>query len=160
MFDCSSASITISGISETTYVSELLTDVHMYSLADKYDFIDLKEEAMHNFDDHLNGKLPEIKAAEIQAVLNVIPAIYGTTPESDRGLRDPILSYAMNHWQAILDTPDVHEVVPTKFVVEVSGKLLEKSRQKPYSKPCANCQSIEKYKVSQVTCSRGHRTDF
>lgn len=115
MYSYRSSSITVGGLAETTHVSELHTNVQMYALAEKYDFADLRVEAIHKFNYFLNGKLEEQKTAELSTVLTSIPDIYNTTPESDRGLRDSIVAYGVEHWQAILKVPDLHDVVPTQF---------------------------------------------
>jgi len=71
--------------------SHMMIDVQMYAIADKYDIPGLKRLAILKFRGLTNAswKTPAFPEA--------IKAIYETTPDSDRGLRDVVLKKSVEH---------------------------------------------------------------
>ncbi len=105
---------------------QLLANAHMYNVGDKYGIDGLKGIASEKFATILNQ--PEWHAKwdsstmGIGALVTVIKYIFDSTPESDRGLRDQILGYAVRHLKSLLALEDF-KVVLAK-VPEFSYQLL------------------------------------
>lgn len=83
-------------------------------------------------------------------MLDVIPAIYTTTSESDRGLRDHIVNICASSRKLIKTVPDFKaialQVSEFSFAVllKLGDRLEIKENEKPYGKPCTWCSSKEK----------------
>ncbi|KAK3166703.1 hypothetical protein OEA41_009828 [Lepraria neglecta] len=88
---------------EATYMSKLSTYVQMYALGEKYGMEGLKEEAAWRFQENLK---PLRLRSELPGMLEVVPAIYTTTPESDRGLRDHVVNICASGWKLIKTVPE------------------------------------------------------
>lgn len=91
----------------------------MYALGDEYDIKDLKMEASRRFAAAMKDK--EGQSDEVTVVLTVIPAIYMTTPDSDRRLRDFTVEFGAQHLEQMKDLPELEDVITQapKFMVEV-----------------------------------------
>ena len=84
-------------------------DVSVYAAADKYDIPSLASAVLQSFDSRLGSKLARFvhhlemgrnpnKAKEFfNWFLNLIPSIYDSTLQSNRGLRDVIVKYAARY---------------------------------------------------------------
>ena len=48
---------------------------------------------------------------ELTSVLGVVSAIYTTTPDSDRGLRDPVVAFGAQHLEHIKDLSELKDAV-------------------------------------------------
>ena len=72
----------------------------MYTMAEKFDLKTLKKLAETKFLTALQRIEPTDDA--IIRVLQVVPIIYSTTLENDRGLRDPVVEYVARHWYTFL----------------------------------------------------------
>lgn len=145
------------GVTETSFISELHTHVKMYALADEYDIKDLKIEASRNFTAAMVDK--EGQGDDVTAVLKVIPAIYTTTPDSDRGLRDFAVEFCAQHLERMKDLPELEDVVfqAPKFMVEVLPLFFSKFQQKlsPVWEHCRRCGDTEGcVKYTRVSCDR------
>lgn len=161
LYNYSSGPLEFDAISEaeTTHVSELHTNVQMYALAEKYEMADLKKEALTKFTHYMKGSPPKTLAASFQTVLKAIPAIYDTTPGSDRSLRDLVITYGVERWADFPKVEDLQDSLPTQFVIDVSEKLFYKPTEIVekigYDKPCGRCGSKDSYKVNEVVCKCG-----
>lgn len=89
--------------------TRLHVHAQMYSLGDEYDLQGLKKEAARRFITDI--LIPGDKKRETLTLLSVIPTIYTTTPDSDRGLRDLVARhifkryrFASKHFIKELDT--------------------------------------------------------
>lgn len=72
-------------------VSPILFNVNMYQIADKYRVPKLKECAKEKFE-------KAIKACwEMDDFPRTITETYSSTPKTDRGLRDPLVTTALNY---------------------------------------------------------------
>lgn len=81
----------------------------MYSLGDKYDLPGLKKEVARRFEKDV--EIPGDGKRETMTLLSVVPAVYSTTPDNDRCLRDLIVrqifqrdDIASKHFVEELDT--------------------------------------------------------
>lgn len=90
--------------SEDQWVSRLDTIVRMYALGDKFDLGGLKQEAGERFTDYLHEPCPMFLRYN-RGFIAVIPLIYATTPESDRGLRDRAVKYGSHNWGILWGQP-------------------------------------------------------
>ena len=77
--------------------SRLHVHAQMYSLGDKYDLAGLKKEAGQRFIDDIT--IPGDKKRETLTLLSVIPTIYTTTLDSDRGLRDLVAWHTFQRYR-------------------------------------------------------------
>ena len=77
--------------------SPLHVHAQMYSLGDKYDLPGLKKEAVRRFINDI--AIPGDKKCETLTLLSVIPNVYTTTPESDRGLRDLVARHVFQRYK-------------------------------------------------------------
>ena len=94
---------------------QLLANVHMYSMGDKYGIDGLKGIAAENFaltlkrsEWHVGLDSPNIS---IGALGTALECIYDSTPESDKGLRDQVLGYCQLHLQYLLTLKDFKAVL-------------------------------------------------
>lgn len=76
--------------------TRLHVHAQMYSLGDKYDLAGLKKEAARRFINDI--AIPRDKKGETLTLLSVIPTIYTTTPDSDRGLRDLVARHVFQRY--------------------------------------------------------------
>lgn len=90
--------------------SRLQVHAQMYSLGDKYDLPALKKEAARRFEEDVETP-GETKRETTLTLLSVVPLIYSTTPDTDAGLRDPVVrqiyrryNTASKHFVDELDT--------------------------------------------------------
>ena len=81
----------------------------MYSLGDKYDLPGLNKEAARRFKEDV--EISGDDKCEILTLLSVVPTVYATTPDSDRGLRNQVVRQifqgydtASKHFVEELDT--------------------------------------------------------
>ena len=58
---------------------------------------------------------------ELKFLLEVVPTIYTTTPDSDRGLRDLVADFGAQHMERMKDLPELEDAVTQtpKFMIEV-----------------------------------------
>lgn len=81
----------------------MIFHVHMYAVGEIYDIPSLKALAARNFDRDVNHAFPRFPAA--------VRAIYETTPDSDRGLRDRALRVCAAHAAELLANPAFEDVM-------------------------------------------------
>ena len=155
MVDYSASEIETDGKKEESFVSELHTHVMMYAMGDEYDIKDLKEEALWKFNKAVEAK--QEQSDEPTSVLEVVPAIYTTTPDSDRGLRDAVVAWGAKRLGWIHDLADFKSAVtqvPT-YMLEVLPtflKRLEDDRRR-YIGECWTCDIVvEDWSFDGVYC--------
>ncbi|KAF4541509.1 BTB/POZ domain containing protein [Lasiodiplodia theobromae] len=81
----------------------MIFHVHMYAVGEIYDIPSLKALAARNFDRDVDHAFPRFPAA--------VRAIYETTPDSDRGLRDRALRVCAAHAAELLANPAFEDVM-------------------------------------------------
>lgn len=79
---------------EHLFISRYHTNAGMYALGDKYGIESLKVAAKRKFDEEWANTHP---TPPLDDLYNVIPYIWASTPESDRGLRDMVVSLAQHN---------------------------------------------------------------
>ena len=141
----------------TSFISELHTHLKMYALGDEYGIKDLKKEALGKFQAIMKGK--KGKSDECTAVLEVIPTIYSSTPESDRSLRDIVVAFGAEHVETMGDLLEMEKVtaqVP-RYTIEVA-KTSKARKSKAYTKLCerGRCPNTDRWKYDRVRCECGH----
>lgn len=133
---------------------QLLANVHMYSMGDKYGIDGLKGIASENF--ALTLKRPEwqvglyFSGVSIGALGTALECIYDSTPETDKGLRVQVLGYCQLHLKYLLTLKDFKAAL---FAVpEFSYQLLvqEAERRRPGNVPLETSEklSIKKRRLS------------
>lgn len=155
-FDYSGQKTSIGDDEESSHVSELHTHSQMYALGDKYDIKDLKEEALWKFNKAIEAKKGQ--SDELTSVVEVIPTVYATTPESDRGLRDAVVAFGANNLAQMKDLPDFKSAVtqaPT-YMIEVLPGFLDrlKDERRRYKGTCQYCASVDQLLLNRVCCRR------
>lgn len=90
---------------EESYISPLMTNVKMYALGEKYEIQSLKKAAIRLFDMFLNSRSEEWKP-EIEDIEKIISEVFGSTPESNRGLRDPLIAFVAQSWPSLSSTSE------------------------------------------------------
>lgn len=83
--------------SAESWQSDPLPHVHVYAAADKYDVKSLKEAVIGRFKDLISNKWND------DSFPKVVQAVYGSTPPSDKGLRDVVAALCIKH-QDVLAT--------------------------------------------------------
>lgn len=148
--------ISIGTDEEPSHVSELLTHVKMYAIGDEYDIKDLKDEALWKFEQAMKAKKGHI--GELTSLLEVIPAIYTTTPENDRGLRDLVAGFGAQHIERMKDLPELEDVVvqAPKFLFEVLPQYFRRLQDErgTISWHCQRCYTATTWKCSRLVCDR------
>lgn len=141
-FDYSGDKICVADIEESSHVSELHTHVQMYALGDEYDMKDLKDEALWKFKKAMEAKKGQDD--ELECLIEVIPTIYSTTLESDRGLRDLVVTWGASSLDQMKDMPEFRSAateVPL-YTIEVLPEFLKRveDRQKS-NRTCTSCKN-------------------
>ena len=153
-FDYSGHKTIIGDHEESSHVSELHPHVQMYALGDEYDIKDLKQEALWKFNKVMEAKKGQ--SDELTSVVGTIPAVYATTPDSDRGLRDAVVGFGASNLARMKDLPDFKSAVtqvPT-YMIEVLPGFLQRSKdeRRPYKGKCRGCSNVEHLVFDRVFC--------
>ena len=125
-FDYSGHKTSIGDDEEPSHISELHTHAQMYALGGEYDIKDLKDEALWKFEKAIDAKKEH--SDELPYVFEVIPTVYATTPDSDRGLRDAIVAFGARNLERVKDLPEFKSAatrVPI-YLIEVLPKFFER----------------------------------
>lgn len=116
---------------------QLLRNASMYGIGAKYGIDGLKSVASEKFAAVLQqpGTVVEWKfrsTITITAFITAVKRVYGTTPESDKGLRDQVLGHAKRHLKQLLPMEvfkvvlaEVPEFAYQLLVLEAESKVLE-----------------------------------
>lgn len=143
----------IGGDEESSHISELYTHAEMYALGDEFDMKDLKEEALWKFEKAMKAKKGH--GDELAYVVEVIPIVYATTPDSDRGLRDALVAFGVLHLEQIQYLPGFKSAateVPI-YLIEVLPKFLERiDERRRFGGGCPNCICIEDWGFDGLCC--------
>ena len=83
----------------------IITHAKMFALAVKYQANDLRHFAMCSF------RHAAQKAWDSDAFLEAIDIVFTSTPEDVSDLRDVVLDTIYDHFQGIMDKPEIEEVV-------------------------------------------------
>ena len=103
--------------------SAMDTNVEMYALGDKYGIKGLKNLSAEKFQNSLNAS--RRKLGEGGTVLCAISLVYATTPDTDRILRDIVLSIPRRNWEFLSDIPEFQDFVAQNpaFAVDLIKKM-------------------------------------
>jgi hypothetical protein len=91
--------------SATTDELSLLNNVLVYAIAEKYGIAELKQMAKEKFRSQARSLLSAKEFSEI------IRELYGSTPPSDRGLRDIVSQVCAQQGRTIVDSPDLNATI-------------------------------------------------
>ena len=139
-FDYSGQKTSIEDEEESCHISELHTHAQMYALGDEYDIQDLKDEASWRFENVMMSKKGQ--SDELTSVIEVINTVYTTTPESDRGLRDAIVTFGVNHLERMKELPEFKSAViltPIYMIEVLPGFCNRVQDGGHYRKTCTKC---------------------
>ena len=122
----------------------------MYAMAEKFDLKNLKNLAKKKFVTALHCLEPGFNVATLgdktlTRVLEVIPLIYSTTLENDRGLRDLVVRHVARHWYVFLALKQFKTFMAanTDFIIEViEAKERVCSRCKQHATREKECSSL------------------
>ena len=139
---------------ESSYVSELHTHAQMYALGDEYDIHDLKEEALWKFERAIEAK--EGISDELTDVIEVIPTVYETTPDNDRGLRDAVVAFGAKNLKQMEDLPELKIAairVPVYLIEVLPAFLIQCEEDRfQYGKACGRCENADEWVFASVIC--------
>ena len=143
---------------ESSHVSELHTHAQMYALGDEYDIDDLKNEALWKFEKAIEAK--KGLSDELTDLIEVIPTVYETTPDSDRGLRDAVVAYGAKNLKQMKDLPEFR-IAATRvpvYLIEVSPGFLTQCEDDRFhfGKACWRCENADGWVFSSVICVKCH----
>ena len=122
--------------------TRLHVHTHMYSLGDKYDLPGLKKEAARRFINDI--AIPGDKKRETLTLLSVIPTIYTTTPDSDRGLRDLVARHIFQRYR----TASKHFIKELETALEVpqfARDIIILDRSRPFIDITALTKKLRRY---------------
>lgn len=156
--------IELDGKKENSFVSELHTHVMMYAMGDEYDVMDLKKKSLRKFTEAVKAK--KGRKDELASVLKVVPAIYTTTPDSDRGLREFVVGLGAEHLERMKDLPELKDAVTQapNYMIEILPKYFrrvqdEKDKEKNWCE-CDKCSNLD-LKFDRVLCREcGHQQNL
>lgn len=127
----------------------LLQHVHVYAIADYYQLSDLQALALHCFKAEKSSLIPVINDRLIQ----IIEAIYKSTPSSDQCLRSEILAFCLDekkilleddHFvQAIIDSPKLEE-----FTEEFILSLIHRQQEDLEDGQKSHFESVKKLQTN------------
>jgi hypothetical protein len=111
---------------EHLWVSRFHTNAEMYSLGEKYGIESLKVTAKSKFSLTVEAMEEGNGSTKTDHLYEVIPYIYASTPESDRGLRDIVVRYAQQNSADFSAHPKSKTLIAENldFVADVMGKRL------------------------------------
>ena len=122
--------------------TRLHVHAQMYSLGDKFDLPGLKKEAARRFINDI--AIPGDKKRETLTLLSVIPTVYTTTPDSDRGLRDLVARHIFQRYR----TASKHFIKELDTALEVpqfAGDIVILDRNRPAIDITALTKKLHRY---------------
>ena len=125
-------------------------------MGDEYDIEDLKEEAVWKFKKAVEAKKGH--GDELTTLVEVIPTVYATTPNSDRGLRDAVVAFGVDRLEQIKDLPGFRSAatrVPV-YLIEVLPGFLKRveNEKRRYKEDCPHCRSAKNWEFEGVYCCK------
>lgn len=137
-----------------------LKNVFVYALAEKYDIQPLKELARCKF---------EIRSAEswqVDDIVTVLKAVYGTMPSTDRGLRDIIINVCSSYLDGLMYHKEFRQILHDnsalavemldqlhKTALEIGQKVFDLERDKVKLKDQMRVQESKLKNEKQVQVS-------
>ena len=105
---------------------QLVFDISVYRMGDKYGIHGLKGMASEKFADTLKryAKQP-FSSISVPALATVIKSTYESTPDSDKGLRNHVLEFAKRHLKHLLALEEFKMVLAE--IPEFSYQLLQQA---------------------------------
>ena len=142
-FDYPGHKMSIGDDEESSHVSELHTHAQMYALGDEYDIDDLKKEALWKFEKAIEAKKGLSDA--LTDLIEVIPTVYETTPDSDRGLRDAVVAYGAKNLKQMKDLPEfrIAAILEPVYLIGVLPGFLAQCEDDRfhYGNACRRCEN-------------------
>lgn len=131
--------------------SILRTHAEMYAIADKYDLPTLSELAISKFQEALTMWDWDYDSMEF---LESISKVYDLTPESNRGLRDIVISYARKYAEEFREGNELASRFESAAhnVPGFAADLLIHYMDAPISGHCSECGPRQKVQVVQLQC--------
>ncbi|CAG8959316.1 hypothetical protein HYFRA_00013086 [Hymenoscyphus fraxineus] len=122
---------------ETVKMTELLAHTLVYTIADKFDVPGLKEVAVEKFKEAL-ARIPN----PLDVWTEVVRAVYGGTPESDRGLKDIAALFSIKNCQELLAKDDFVKLCEEKWEIgmEILRELVKDPRVVKQMVTVPNCE--------------------
>lgn len=101
-------------------IDQMIADVLVYAIADKYNIPELKELSMSKFEALLDDESVPNKFAA------VVDAVYTTTPDTDSGLRDMIIDYCAENIDTFAESEEYFRIFQDRgdFGRSVLGAVL------------------------------------
>ena len=131
----------------------LAVHVDMYAMGDIFDLPRLSKYAQYKFIESLN------RISDEKTFLSLIPRIYESTPESDRGLRDVAVWKARRRYYDYtknLDHKDAFDEA-LKSTWLFTKDLLADFAFNPLVGPCSNCGPGQVFRATKKACTKCHK---
>ena len=140
-------------------VNDLFVDANLYAVADKYDVPRLKGHICHAFASLLDVVGTSIQLTSVSFMPEQIGIVYGTTPDSDRGLRDKLYQFVKSHRAKILGKESVQQCAKKYdgFAADLLKMLLADARSQG-SYWCSTCMMYRG--ITLGVCDRKHKVDY
>lgn len=103
-----------------------VVNAEMYALADKYGIKGLKKHVVRKMKLALSwAESFASKSAVASNLAVLIPIVYNTTPDKDRGLRDCIVPFAFTFWRELSTLKSFKDILLATpvFVIDMVGKV-------------------------------------
>lgn len=111
------------------FAEPLYIAASMYAIADKYDIPLLKQKAAKAFKLWLSiiTRPPRIDdmRCRIKTITWIIPYVYASTPDTDRGLRDKLVESTIRHWEDFDQYAEFQDVLAANpgFICDVMRRM-------------------------------------
>ncbi len=105
---------------DSSLIDQMIADVLVYAIADKYNIPELKELSMSKFEALLDDESVPNKFAA------VVDAVYTTTPDTDFGLRDMVIDYCAENIDTFAESEEYFRIFQDRgdFGRSVLGAVL------------------------------------
>ncbi|KAJ5966162.1 BTB/POZ protein [Penicillium waksmanii] len=116
----------------------------VYEVADKYLVHQLKKDCLT----HIKSILKETRNWNADEFLRVIPFVYQSTPQTDRGLRDLMVHAASDHIEDLTKNEAYHKLDTFEFTKDVILKI----GGYHHAKVCVDCGLFLRKDIQVNTC--------
>ena len=140
---------------DVNYESQLHCNAGMYAIGDKYGTWGLKKLAAQKFETAFCSSMDTDATKAGAALMAVIPAVYSSTPDSDRELRDLAISLTLSTKQVYrsnTSTPDFKSLVTQ--VPDFAVDLVQRIAPIVCIKYCGNCEKPQLMTPYSVRCTK------
>lgn len=132
--------------------SRAQTNAEVYALAGKYEIDGLKMIAKAKF----STVLDEWAAIDaIPPFATLVSMVYGSTPDSDRALRDILVGYTQKKWKMLGINRGIKGILARNpgLALDLINSTPMTVKETIYKDKCKKCGATDKWKFDRVKCS-------